>query len=70
VLISHRLSSVRSADQIFVLEHGRIIESGTHDELMKATGNYAEMFTLQAESYLDTPELNPGSDFTEPPSSK
>ena len=56
VLISHRLSSVRQADQIYVLEHGRVTESGTHDQLMGAHGTYAEMFTLQANSYIDSPE--------------
>jgi ATP-binding cassette subfamily B protein/ATP-binding cassette subfamily C protein len=52
VLISHRLSGVRSADIIVVLDEGRIIESGNHDELMAAGGRYASMFDLQAASYL------------------
>jgi ATP-binding cassette subfamily B protein len=53
LLISHRFSSVRSADWIYVLEEGRIIEQGTHDQLMEARGRYCELFTLQAAAYLD-----------------
>ena len=49
--ISHRLSSARIADRIFFLEHGDIVESGTHDELMALNGRYAEMFNLQARNY-------------------
>ncbi|MFZ4812312.1 MAG: ABC transporter ATP-binding protein [Ilumatobacteraceae bacterium] len=56
VLISHRLSSVRSADQIYVLDHGQIVEAGTHEELMRSDGTYAEMFTLQASAYADEVE--------------
>lgn len=51
LLISHRFSSVRSADRIYVLDSGRVVESGRHEELMAADGLYAEMFTLQAEAY-------------------
>jgi ATP-binding cassette subfamily B protein len=51
ILISHRFSTVRMADQIVVIEHGRIIERGSHDELMKLNGHYAHLFSLQARGY-------------------
>ncbi len=51
VLISHRFSTVRMADRIFVIDQGRITEQGTHAELLAAGGTYARLFTLQAESY-------------------
>jgi ABC-type transport system involved in Fe-S cluster assembly fused permease/ATPase subunit len=57
LFISHRLSSVADADNIFVLEHGKIIEEGTHAALMKKSGAYAEMFTMQAQSYLADTEF-------------
>ena len=53
LLISHRFSSVRSADRIFVLKAGRLHEQGTHEELMGLRGHYAELFQLQAAAYLD-----------------
>jgi ATP-binding cassette subfamily B protein len=52
LLISHRFSSVRSADRIYVLHKGQIAESGTHEELMALDGRYAHLFNLQAKSYL------------------
>ncbi len=51
VLISHRLSTVRQADRIVLLDGGRIIESGTHDQLMALGGGYAGLFTVQAERF-------------------
>jgi ATP-binding cassette subfamily B protein len=53
LLISHRFSSVRSADRIHVLHHGEVVESGSHDELMAHGGRYATLFALQASAYLD-----------------
>jgi ATP-binding cassette, subfamily B, bacterial len=53
LLISHRFSSVRSADRIYVLDAGRVVESGDHDALMTLDGLYAELFTLQAAAYVD-----------------
>ena len=52
LLISHRFSSVRSADRIYVLDGGRVVESGSHDQLMGLGGRYADLFTLQASAYL------------------
>ncbi|MGI8963882.1 MAG: ABC transporter ATP-binding protein, partial [Thermomicrobiales bacterium] len=51
IYISHRFSTARIADRIFVLEQGRLIEHGTHDELMLRGGSYADLFELQAASY-------------------
>ncbi len=51
IFISHRLSTTVGADRIYVMEKGKIIESGSHDELMKKGGTYAYMFNLQAEKY-------------------
>jgi ATP-binding cassette subfamily B protein len=51
ILISHRFSTVRQADRICVLEHGRLVQLGTHDELMAVDGRYKTMFTLQAQRF-------------------
>ncbi len=51
VLISHRFSTVRMADKIVVIEQGEVLETGTHEELLKANGRYATLFSLQAQGY-------------------
>ena len=51
ILISHRLSTVKMVDRIFVLEKGKIVESGTHAELIKLGGTYARLFAIQAKYY-------------------
>jgi ATP-binding cassette, subfamily B, bacterial len=53
VLVSHRFSSVRSADRIYVLQRGKVTEHGTHAELMELRGHYADLFRLQANAYLE-----------------
>jgi ATP-binding cassette subfamily B protein len=55
IIISHRFSTVRSADRILVLHEGEIVEDGDHASLMKQNGRYAEMFGLQASRYTDPP---------------
>jgi len=67
ILISHRFSTVRHADLICVLEHGRVVELGSHDELMAIDGRYRTMFELQASRFYTeeveatTPELSGGA---------
>jgi ATP-binding cassette subfamily B protein len=53
ILVSHRFSTVRRADRIAVLEHGQVVEIGSHDELMATPGRYAQMFRLQAARFED-----------------
>lgn len=53
IFISHRLSSAVSADRIYMLENGEVIESGSHAELMALDGKYADMFKKQAQNYVD-----------------
>jgi ATP-binding cassette, subfamily B, bacterial len=62
ILISHRFSTVRHADRICVLEHGRVIELGTHDELMALAGRYRTMFDLQAQRFA-IPEEEEGKTY-------
>ena len=52
VLISHRFSTVRMADRILFLENGKLLELGSHEELITKNGKYAELFHLQAKGYL------------------
>jgi ABC-type multidrug transport system fused ATPase/permease subunit len=56
ILISHRFSTVRQADRICVLEHGRVVELGSHDELMALGGRYRTMFDLQAQRFYESDE--------------
>lgn len=58
VLISHRLSTVRRADRILLLDGGRVAESGTHDDLMALDGRYARLFRLQASRFDGQPEAS------------
>jgi ATP-binding cassette, subfamily B, bacterial len=53
VLISHRLSAVKMVDTIYMLEHGRIVEQGSHNELMARMGPYARLYEMQAQRYKD-----------------
>jgi ATP-binding cassette subfamily B protein len=55
LLVSHRFSTVRGADRIYVLDAGRVIEHGSHDALMAFDGDYARLFRLQADAYLEVP---------------
>ncbi len=57
VLISHRFSTVRRADRIVVLEEGRVVEDGSHDELLAHDGRYAHMFRLQAARFEETSDV-------------
>ena len=53
ILITHRFSTVKNADKILMLEHGQIIEQGSHQELMKLNAKYAELYNMQARRYLE-----------------
>jgi len=57
VLVTHRLASTRHADRIVVLDDGRVVETGTHDQLVKETGLYAHLYTLQSQ-WLAAPEAD------------
>ena len=54
IFISHRLSSARMADKIYMMKDGQVVEHGTHEELMELEGSYYDMFMLQAENYQDS----------------
>ena len=65
-VIAHRLSTIQSADQILVLEHGEIVERGTHDELIAIHGRYRQLYDKQYRFEKDR-FINPGEDFTPEP---
>ena len=59
IFISHRLSTTKNADYIYMFDSGRIVEAGTHLQLMNLNGKYAEMFKLQAEKYQHRKSFHP-----------
>ena len=61
ILVSHRFSTVRMADLIVVLDGARVVETGTHEELMGRRGQYAQLYSIQAAAYRanPTPATNP-----------
>ena len=61
VFISHRLASTRFSDRIVMLEGGKIIETGTHDELLERDGKYADMFRIQSNYYEKGDETEDGN---------
>ena len=65
-VIAHRLSTIQSADQILVLEHGEIVERGSHDELLAKGGRYRHLYDKQYRFEKDR-FINPGEDFTPEP---
>jgi ATP-binding cassette subfamily B protein len=66
VLVTHRLANVRHADQILVLERGRLVEQGRHEQLMARRGTYHELFSLQARAYGDSYNDTNSDDAGEP----
>ncbi|HEV3141130.1 MAG TPA: ATP-binding cassette domain-containing protein, partial [Vicinamibacterales bacterium] len=65
-VIAHRLSTIQSADQILVLEHGEIVEHGTHEQLLARNGRYRQLYDKQYRFEKDR-FINPGEDFTPEP---
>jgi ATP-binding cassette subfamily B protein len=57
IFIAHRFSTIRHADHILVLEHGKKVEEGNHSELMQRNGVYAKMFTLQIQMYREAEQI-------------
>jgi ABC-type multidrug transport system fused ATPase/permease subunit len=57
LLITHRFSTVKNADKILMMENGKIIEQGSHRELMNLQGKYADLYTMQANRYLESEEV-------------
>jgi ATP-binding cassette subfamily B protein len=51
IFVSHRFATVRSADVVVVLDHGEVVEMGSHDQLLATDGIYADLFTIQASRY-------------------
>jgi ATP-binding cassette subfamily B multidrug efflux pump len=54
LIVSHRLAAVREADWIVVIEEGRIVEQGTHAELLRSGGHYAELWRRQSGGFIDS----------------
>ena len=63
LVVAHRLSTIRNADRIYVMTKGRIVEQGTHDELLSSNGEFARLYNLQ----FSTNESNPGNSQNNPP---
>jgi ATP-binding cassette subfamily B protein len=58
VVIAHRLSTIRDADRIYVLNHGRLVDTGTHEDLLRREGLYRDLWMQQAGSLAAKEELN------------
>jgi ABC-type multidrug transport system fused ATPase/permease subunit len=59
IMIAHSLTTVQQADQIFVVDHGRVCERGTHASLLVASGTYARLHDLQSNQGISAPSLQP-----------